>query len=94
MKPLGISFNQAISDIHMKDSATQLAGLLETEIDNEIMSNMLVAVGWHKINMVVAATIPTSDWFIKNIRYPYRLFHHCCCFKDDKDAAWFALKWG
>lgn len=86
------TFGKAVS-VDMEAELTQvLAKTVQEEIDNNIMSDMLVSMGWTKITVRNRHKI-AADWCTKNIRSPYRIFGDHWCFQDTRDAAWFGLKW-
>lgn len=86
------TFGKAVG-IDMEEELTKaLAKTIQEDIDNDIMSNMLVTMGWHKITIKNQHKI-AADWCIQNIRSPYRIFGSHWCFQDARDAAWFGLKW-
>lgn len=86
------TFGKAVS-VDMEEELTRtLAKSVQEVIDNDIMSDMLVTMGWTKITIRNQHKI-AADWCAKNIRSPYRIFGNHWCFQDSRDAAWFGLKW-
>ena len=69
-----------------------LADEIQKEIDNQIMRELLMSTGWHRIILSEEIIIP-KEWCKENIRDHYRNFANYWYFVNSKDAAFFALKW-
>jgi len=78
----------------MDEMATQM----QSEIDFEILSNMLVeACGWHKISMVRFYSrehaVNILLWCEQHIKNPYEHRGSTFVFENEGDAVLFTLKW-
>ena len=66
------------------------------DIDFEIMMEMLLAIGWHK---VVLRPMTWEDgatidlWVVNNIKCSFHTRGLVWLFKDAKDANWFSVRW-
>jgi len=88
--------NPSPADWGIDESLTDRAAkILQEEIDWEIESDLLVAFGWHKIN--IESTVYTSaqigTWLTENATGAYHGRSRTWLFENKKDAILFALRW-
>lgn len=82
----------------MEEYSKELAKQIQEEIDFQIIGDMLVTMGWTRLNFN-----PHQDEKI-SADIKFWLDHHCqgnCkslndvwLFENEKDAMWFTLRWG
>jgi hypothetical protein len=75
---------------------TELARVLQQEIDAEVMRDVFKKSGWHEVvldPMTSELGEEIDAWVKDNIKH--NEWHHglVWLFKDDKDANWFSLRW-
>jgi hypothetical protein len=67
------------------------------EIDFEILSGMLVSLGWKKVTLTRffsrKHSINILMWCEENIKHPFEHFGSTFVFQDQGDAVNFTLKW-
>ena len=78
--------------------ATELAEQMCSEIDFNILSDMLVkACGWHKVHMQRFwnnnHAVNVLLWCEQNIKHPYEHRGAAFVFENEGDAVNFTLKW-
>ena len=78
----------------------RLAKEMQQEIDSELMADMLVAMGWTKIELPPFQSryhsIDILTWVEDNCHGQFKEFKQygrTFVFKEEKDASLFALKW-
>jgi hypothetical protein len=77
---------------------SQLAKILADEIDWEIRSENLKAVGWYEVDVSERKyndneRIEIAAWVHKNIKNPHADHQNIWMFKDEQDAVMFTLRW-
>lgn len=75
----------------------ELASEMQSQIDFEILSNILVEYGWTKVELknkfLPVSGIELHEWRVKNIKGRWIGNEGVWLFEDAKDANWFILKW-
>jgi hypothetical protein len=77
----------------------EMAENIRQEIDNELMTSMLVMNGWTVVKLErfkdMKHPIDVNDWCDKNIgsRKYWTNFGPTYLFKESKHAEWFSLRW-
>jgi len=75
----------------------ELASKMQSEIDFQILSDMLVELGWVKIFVRYSPPQRSWDkvkqWAEDNCQGNHQEHNGIWVFEDQKDANWFALKW-
>lgn len=79
------------------DLHSQAAKILQEEIDWEIMCDMMIALGWTKVELTRFDNryhaIDIGDWITKNCTGNHRNHGKTFMFQNTKDAEWFSLRW-
>jgi len=82
-----------LQDEIMKELSTQM----QSEMDFEILSNMLVELGWKKVVLTRffsrEHSVDIVTWCEENIKYPHERRGSTFVFQDEGDAINFTLKW-
>lgn len=92
--PLNFDLQEAV----MEDMAKQLAKNIQEEIDFQILSDMLVSMGWHKMEFEPmreeeeAAEI--KEWIKTSCKGNVKSYGSNWLFENEKDMVWFMLRWG
>lgn len=80
-----------------KDLEGELAKVLQEEIDWEIMTDMMVTLGWVKVNLNHFKdryqSIDIQEWLNANCKGHYMNRSTMFIFQKAEDAEWFSLKW-
>lgn len=92
--PLNFDLQEAV----MKDMAEQLAKNIQEEIDFQILSDMLVSMGWHHMTFEPfreeKEAAELKEWFKTNCKGKVQSYGSNWLFENEKDMAWFILRWG
>jgi len=80
----------------IKEFETEMVRQIKQEIDNEIMAEMLVMSGWHRIELPSNTTESGEVlmWCAANIKGKHKNLWPNMLFQEEKDAVLFKLKWG
>ena len=86
-----------MSDYNIRDDiVSRAAENLATQIDFEILTNLLIQSGWTKV-VLTPMTWETSDaidfWVMKNCRGNHQTMGLVWVFERPEDATWFTLRW-
>lgn len=77
--------------------AQELATELMSQIDFEVLSNMLVELGWHRrfvrYQPPEKSWILIKEWVDKNCRGHHQEHNGIWLFEIKQDAVWFDLRW-
>lgn len=76
--------------------AQQLAKEIQKEIDEGILSNILLETGWTQIYFEFKNNqhaVDIADWILNNCQCQVERFTNHYLFEDKKDAEWFILRW-
>ena len=77
--------------------ASALSKEIAKEIDFEVLSSMLVELGWHRIKLdrflSREHSVDVIEWCALNINYPYERCGTTFVFENEGDAVNFSLKW-
>lgn len=77
--------------------ASALSKEIAKEIDFEVLSSMLVNLGWHRIKLDRFQnrehSVDILEWCALNTSYPYEHFGSTFVFENEGDAVNFSLKW-
>lgn len=66
------------------------------EMDDGIISNVLVETGWTPVEFCFKSNkhvIDTTEWLNQNCQDQWRRLGSHYLFENTKDAAWFILRW-
>lgn len=66
------------------------------EIDEGIMSDMLIEIGWTPVEFYFQDNHHANDvnfWLLENCKSHWRRFGKKYLFEDVKEAEWFILRW-
>lgn len=92
--PLNFDLQESV----MKDMAETLAKQIQQEIDFQILSDMLVGMGWTKLTFHpmrdTTEVQEIQDWLKVNCKGKYQSMNEQWLFEFEKEAAWFVLRWG
>jgi hypothetical protein len=69
---------------------------IANEIDFQILSDMLVQIGWRKVvlsPMTWEEGYEVDEWTAKHIKGNFETMGLVWVFEDEEDANWFALRW-
>jgi len=79
----------------IKEFETEMARQIQKEIDNEIMGEMLVLSGRHRVDLPSNTTESGEVimWCAANTKGNYKNLWPSMIFKEEKDAVLFKLKW-
>jgi hypothetical protein len=91
----------ATTTLHGVELGEELSGAMATaiqeEIDWEIMCDLMIRVGWHRVEANTEYNIDdyctVKEWLNQNIKNHYKCRHGTWLFEQSEDAAWFALRW-
>ena len=90
--------NFDLQEAIMEDMAKQLAKNIQEEIDFQILSDMLVSMGWHRMEFEPIRgeeeVIEIKDWIKTSCKGKVQSYGRNWLFEDEKDIAWFMLRWG
>lgn len=80
------------------DVYRKVAAEVSAEIDWEIISELFVSDGWIRVtlsfhNRKQPSVDEIQDWVIENIQGSFKSHGNSWLFRDEKDAALFALRW-
>ena len=78
------------------EMADILAKEIAREIDDGIMSNILVETGWTKVEYHFASNqqaVDIADWMLENCQDSVERLGSDYVFENKKDAEWFILRW-
>ena len=82
----------------MADMAKQLAKNIQEEIDFQILSDMMVSMGWHKMEFEplreVEEAAEIKEWIKTSCKGKVQSYGSNWLFENEKDMAWFMLRWG
>jgi hypothetical protein len=71
---------------------------MQTEMDREILWNMLQGIGWTRVMIPRFVdnyhAIDITCWLEENCKDPYERNGRDFIFESAKDAQWFVLRWG
>lgn len=86
------------SNVHVEDAiADSLAIILQEEIDWELMTDMMIAVGWTKVVLERFKdryhAIDIELWLDENCSGHYRNRGSTFMFQKAEEAEWFSLRW-
>lgn len=70
-----------------------LAELVQKDLDDHILCELLVSMGWFKVNITDSMVSRDNDWMSNNIKNKFKKFGKTCVFENENDAATFILKW-
>lgn len=91
-----MNFN--IQDHILEDAARNMAKQIQEEIDFQILSDMLVSMGWHKLEFSpiqgIEDIMEINEWISKNCKGKVQSYGQNWLFEKDKDMSWFILRWG
>lgn len=77
--------------------AEKLSAELRHDIDFEVLSNMLIELGWHRrfVNYQPPerSWILVKDWADKNCKGHHQEHRGIWLFENAQDANWFTLRW-
>jgi ribonucleotide reductase beta subunit family protein with ferritin-like domain len=79
-----------------KELMDEIGKQIAKEIDEGILSNILVETGWTPVNFIFKngiQAVEIQNWLYANCNGEYRRFGSDYLFKDKQDAEWFILKW-
>lgn len=80
-----------------EELAEQMSKILAEEIDWETMADMLVAVGWVKVQLDWVKdrykSIDIRVWLDDNCKGHYKNRSTTFVFEKEEDAEWFSLRW-
>jgi hypothetical protein len=75
----------------------ELATEMQSEIDFNILSDMLIQLGWRKVELLRFNSrehaVDVKLWCKENIKNPWECRGSTFIFEDAVDANWFTLKW-
>ncbi len=75
----------------------ELASKMQSEIDYQILSDMLVELGWRRVFINYApperSWVVVKQWAEDNCRGPHQEHNGIWLFENEQDANWFALRW-
>jgi hypothetical protein len=75
----------------------ELGTQMQSEIDFHILSDMLIQLGWRKVELLRFNSrehaVDVKLWCKENIKNPWECRGSTFIFEDSKDANWFILKW-
>lgn len=75
----------------------ELATILQEEIDWELMTDMMIAVGWTKVTLYRFKdryhSIDIQLWLNENCKGDYRNRGSIFMFQKAEEAEWFSLRW-
>ena len=82
----------------LEDELTEkMSKLLAEEIDWELISDMMIAVGWTKVTLDRLKdryhSIDIQDWLNDNCKGHYKQRSRTFVFEKAEDAEWFSLRW-
>ena len=78
------------------EMADILAKEIAREIDDGIMSNILVETGWTSVQFYFKDNFHANDvnlWLMENCKHKWRRLGSDYLFEDIKEAEWFILRW-
>lgn len=78
------------------EMADILAKEIAREIDDGIMSNILVETGWTPVEFYFKSnkhSVDTNEWLSQNCQDQWRRLGSFYLFENTKDAEWFILRW-
>lgn len=78
------------------EMADILAKEIAREIDDGIMSNILVETGWIPVQFYYKDNYHANDvnfWLLENCKNKWRRLGSDYLFEDVKEAEWFILRW-
>lgn len=82
---------------NLEDLSEQASRILAEEIDWETMANMLVSVGWIKVDLSQFKDryqlIDIELWIDENCSGKHMKRSKTFVFEKKDDAAWFSLRW-
>lgn len=86
------------SNVHVEDAiADSLAIILQEEIDWELMTDMMIAVGWTKVVLGRFKdryhSVDVQLWLDANCKGHYRNRGSTFMFQKAEEAEWFSLRW-
>ena len=99
MKYITSDYSIDIDDMFVdRDQFDAVRSDLAAEIDWEIISEMLVSMGWTRVNLAYHHTKQPAvnlieDWVSENIQGTFKFHGNRWIFDNEKDAALFALRW-
>lgn len=77
--------------------AEEAARVMQSELDAEIIRNMLKEIGWHEVvlsPMTHEKGVMIDDWVRNQVKGRCHFAHGLVwLFENDQDAMWFKLKW-
>lgn len=77
--------------------ANELSTQLQSEIDFQILSDMLVELGWHKIELIRfdhnRQAVDIKHWLAENAKSHWECRGSTFVFHDSGDAINFTLRW-
>ncbi len=80
-----------------EEIVNELASQMQSEMDFEILSNMLVELGWKKIVLTRffsrEHSVDIATWCEENVRNPYERRGSTFVFENEGDAVNFTLRW-
>ena len=83
--------------MNIKDEIVeQMALEIQKEIDNEIMSNVLVSSGWTPVKFHYKSNEHANDvtfWLMETCRSKWHRYGSEYVFEDMQEAEWFILRW-
>lgn len=93
MRPnrISVSLDDLTPEQH-SELADIFAAELQKEIDNDILFSILEYTGWVKIS-IAEPDSSIKEWCDKYMKDQVRNNGLQYCFKDEKDATLFALRW-
>jgi hypothetical protein len=75
----------------------ELATQMQSEMDFNILSDMLIQLGWRKVELLRFNSrehaVDVKLWCKENIKNPWECRGSTFIFEDAADANWFTLRW-
>jgi hypothetical protein len=84
--------------LHGIEIEEDLAQAMRLAIDWQILSDLMISIGWTKVDVPSGLTLDQNreiqQWIKKHCRGRTKFGYETWLFEDPKDAMWFTLKWG
>ena len=79
-----------------EEIAESIAKDMARQIDDDIMSSMLVEIGWIPVEFHFKDNNHSNDvtfWLLEHCKSKWRRIGQTYLFEDRKEAEWFILRW-
>jgi hypothetical protein len=76
-----------------EELASAMSQAIAEEIDWQILTELMIGAGWHKIEVPTDSNSAVALWAAENIKGHYECRFDTWIFERSEDAVWFTLRW-